>query len=385
MDAPRLLAHSIGRDTGGACLQECEFPSHREEFYLGQTLYGPLHVLEEAQWIHCTKELKTQMPKPNKTVKVLVEVAQTDSVAIHWQCRAYSKEGAGLDKEQPKFLLQEEDLQKMNWKSKIIFGVGEVGSLVGAYKIYKCMCPDDYVDNINEDDNIVDNINEDDNEDNVDDEEGERLFSLSGPIPRKYKPAFCGAHPHQPLALLTSLGTDSFHFLDSKISGKYLSGNDPPHPPVEVMNCKSLGMDDVSPLPCRCLVFALFLEAVLSSSLLDDEPPTLGEAAQPVGPNSLDQLLNNLQGGYYWDPYGLDEGLRDNVAAKRWVCRWLPKLQQAPRAVLGMTSRTSSGQPPVNSYQPLASSPRRPSRLRPQKAAEIRPPMFGVIWTLSTA
>ncbi|CAG2058900.1 unnamed protein product, partial [Timema podura] len=92
---------------------ECEFPSRREEFYPGQTLYGPLHVLEDAQWIHCTKELKTQMSKPNKTVKVLVEEVQTDSVGIHWQCRAYSKEGAGLDKEQPKFLLQGEDLKKL--------------------------------------------------------------------------------------------------------------------------------------------------------------------------------------------------------------------------------------------------------------------------------
>nr|CAD7596442.1 unnamed protein product [Timema genevievae] len=92
---------------------ECEFPSRREEFYPGQTLYGPLHVLEDAQWIHCTKDLKTQMSKPNKTVKVLVEEVQTDSVGIHWQCRAYSKEGAGLDKEQPKFLLQGEDLKKL--------------------------------------------------------------------------------------------------------------------------------------------------------------------------------------------------------------------------------------------------------------------------------
>nr|CAD7411691.1 unnamed protein product [Timema cristinae] len=55
-----------------------------------------------------------------------------------------------------------------------------------------------------------------------------------------------------------------------------------------------------------------------------DEPMTLGEAAQPVGPNSLDQFLHFTEDGIcradgdwsmdYWDPYGLYEGLLGNVA-----------------------------------------------------------------------
>nr|CAD7417715.1 unnamed protein product [Timema cristinae] len=64
--------------------------------------------------------------------------------------------------------------------------------------------------------------------------------------------------------------------------------------------------------------------AVFPSSLLDDEPMTLGEAAQPVDPNSLDQLLHFTEDGIsradgdwsmdYWNPYGLDEGLLGSVA-----------------------------------------------------------------------
>jgi len=92
--------------------QDCEFPGHRDDFYPGQTLWGPLHCLEEAEWIHCTKELKAQQAKANKIVKVVVEEVQTDSVGVHWQCRAYDKDGAGVEKEQPKFLVQGDDLKR---------------------------------------------------------------------------------------------------------------------------------------------------------------------------------------------------------------------------------------------------------------------------------
>ncbi|XP_069684975.1 (E3-independent) E2 ubiquitin-conjugating enzyme UBE2O isoform X2 [Periplaneta americana] len=92
---------------------DCEFPGHRDDFYPGQTLWGPLHCLEEAEWIHCTKELKAQRAKANKIIKVVVEEVQTDSVGVHWQCRAYSKDGAGAEKEQPKFLVQGEDLKRL--------------------------------------------------------------------------------------------------------------------------------------------------------------------------------------------------------------------------------------------------------------------------------
>lgn len=89
----------------------CEFP-HRGDYYPGQTLWGPLHPLEAAQWLVCTKELRAQL-KSHKTVKVAVESVETESVAVHWQCRAYSKEGAGNDKEQPKPLILGDDLKKL--------------------------------------------------------------------------------------------------------------------------------------------------------------------------------------------------------------------------------------------------------------------------------
>nr|CAD7262971.1 unnamed protein product [Timema shepardi] len=65
-------------------------------------------------------------------------------------------------------------------------------------------------------------------------------------------------------------------------------------------------------------------DPVFSSSLLYDDPQTLDETAQPVGPNSLEELLYFTEYGAclaendwsmdYWDPYGLDEGLRDIIA-----------------------------------------------------------------------
>nr|CAD7418625.1 unnamed protein product [Timema cristinae] len=63
---------------------------------------------------------------------------------------------------------------------------------------------------------------------------------------------------------------------------------------------------------------------VFSSSLLDEELMTLGMAAQPVDPTSLDQLLHftknkicRADGDWsmdYWEPYGLDEVLLCSVA-----------------------------------------------------------------------
>nr|CAD7464176.1 unnamed protein product [Timema tahoe] len=55
-----------------------------------------------------------------------------------------------------------------------------------------------------------------------------------------------------------------------------------------------------------------------------DEPLTIAEAPRPAAPNSLDQLTLFTEDGIcladgewsmdFWDPYGLDEGLRDNIA-----------------------------------------------------------------------
>jgi ubiquitin-conjugating enzyme E2 O len=56
--------------------------------------------------------MKAMRQKLNKTVRAVVEEVKVDSVGVHWQCRAYSKDGACLEKEQPKFLVQGEDLKK---------------------------------------------------------------------------------------------------------------------------------------------------------------------------------------------------------------------------------------------------------------------------------
>ncbi|XP_046659894.1 (E3-independent) E2 ubiquitin-conjugating enzyme UBE2O-like isoform X2 [Homalodisca vitripennis] len=94
---------------------DCEFP-HRGDYYPGQTLWGPLHGLEQASWLNCTKELKAMRAnttKSCKTVKVIVEGIETESVGVHWQCRAYSKDGAGSEKEQPKGTVEGEDLKRL--------------------------------------------------------------------------------------------------------------------------------------------------------------------------------------------------------------------------------------------------------------------------------
>ncbi|KAM0726820.1 (E3-independent) E2 ubiquitin-conjugating enzyme [Formica fusca] len=90
-----------------------DFP-HSTEFYPGQSLWGPVHCLEDAQWIQCTKEMKSKRKlKPQKITKVIVEKVETDWVGVHWQCRAYSKDGAWSDQAQPKFVVEGEDLKKL--------------------------------------------------------------------------------------------------------------------------------------------------------------------------------------------------------------------------------------------------------------------------------
>lgn len=70
--------------------------------------------MEEAEWIQCTKEMKAKRKaKPQKMIKVNVEKVETDWVGVHWQCRAYSKDGAWSDQAQPKFVVEGEDLKKL--------------------------------------------------------------------------------------------------------------------------------------------------------------------------------------------------------------------------------------------------------------------------------
>ena len=94
-------------------LQDNDFP-HSSEFYPGQSLWGPVHCLDEAEWISCTKEMSAKLKsKPQKITKVTVQEVETDWVGVHWQCRAYSKDGAWSDQTQPKFVVDGDDLKKL--------------------------------------------------------------------------------------------------------------------------------------------------------------------------------------------------------------------------------------------------------------------------------
>uniref|UniRef100_A0A1B6CR24 UBC core domain-containing protein n=2 Tax=Clastoptera arizonana TaxID=38151 RepID=A0A1B6CR24_9HEMI len=99
--------------------KEYDFP-RRSGYFPGQTLMGPICGLEEADWLFCTKKMKMQRSKTNsqtrsnKNIKVIIESVETESVCVHWQCRAYSKEGAGSEKEQPPYpLIEGEDLKRL--------------------------------------------------------------------------------------------------------------------------------------------------------------------------------------------------------------------------------------------------------------------------------
>ncbi|XP_001602772.2 (E3-independent) E2 ubiquitin-conjugating enzyme UBE2O [Nasonia vitripennis] len=107
IDARGLEHFEEKRDTDN------DFP-HSSEFYPGQSLWGPVHCLEEAQWIQCTKEMKAKRKsKPQRITKVVVEKVETDWVGVHWQCRAYSKDGAWADQAHPKFVVEGDDLKKL--------------------------------------------------------------------------------------------------------------------------------------------------------------------------------------------------------------------------------------------------------------------------------
>ncbi|XP_017790324.1 PREDICTED: (E3-independent) E2 ubiquitin-conjugating enzyme UBE2O [Habropoda laboriosa] len=91
---------------------EHDFP--HSEFYPGQSLWGPVHCLDHAQWITCTRELKAKRKIiPLKLINVIVEKVETDWVGVHWLCRAYSKDGAWSDQAQPKFVVEGENLKKL--------------------------------------------------------------------------------------------------------------------------------------------------------------------------------------------------------------------------------------------------------------------------------
>ncbi|CAD6215584.1 GSCOCG00000396001-RA-CDS [Cotesia congregata] len=107
MDAQGLAHFEEKRD------HDNDFP-HSSEFYPGQCLWGPIQCLEDAEWIQCSKEMLSKRKfKPQKKTKIIVQEVKADWVGVHWQCRAYSKDGAWSDQAQPKFLVEGADLKKL--------------------------------------------------------------------------------------------------------------------------------------------------------------------------------------------------------------------------------------------------------------------------------
>ncbi|XP_063888903.1 (E3-independent) E2 ubiquitin-conjugating enzyme UBE2O-like isoform X1 [Scylla paramamosain] len=98
------------RDTRDRVRLDSEF--RRYDFYPGQQLVGCAANFEHAEWMHCTKEMETALAKPRKTIKVTVEQVQVVQLGVRWQCRAFSNE-PNIDKEQPKYLVQGEDLKRV--------------------------------------------------------------------------------------------------------------------------------------------------------------------------------------------------------------------------------------------------------------------------------
>ncbi|KAL0279305.1 UNVERIFIED_CONTAM: hypothetical protein PYX00_000896 [Menopon gallinae] len=87
--------------------------SHRNDYHPGQVLYGPIGALDEASWISCSKEVKALRSKPQKSIKVVVESVETESVAVNWQCRAYSPDGSCDLKEQPSYFIKGDELKRL--------------------------------------------------------------------------------------------------------------------------------------------------------------------------------------------------------------------------------------------------------------------------------
>ncbi|KAL4719760.1 hypothetical protein ACJJTC_005228 [Scirpophaga incertulas] len=80
-------------------------PYSSSEFFPGQVVYGPLGSLDNANWLHVTKEMKAARKHKMHDHK---------SVSVHWQCRALSTHPNETGTpQQPKFLVEGEDLKKL--------------------------------------------------------------------------------------------------------------------------------------------------------------------------------------------------------------------------------------------------------------------------------
>ncbi|XP_047529947.1 (E3-independent) E2 ubiquitin-conjugating enzyme isoform X2 [Vanessa atalanta] len=89
-------------------------PYSSSEFYPGQVVYGPLGSLDNANWLNMTKEMKSARKHKMHDHKFTVEAVMTESVSVHWQCRALCTQTSdAAAPQQPKFLVDGDDLKKL--------------------------------------------------------------------------------------------------------------------------------------------------------------------------------------------------------------------------------------------------------------------------------
>ncbi|CAH3996803.1 unnamed protein product [Pieris brassicae] len=88
-------------------------PYSSAEFYPGQVVYGPIGSLDNANWLNMTKEMKSARKHKMHDHKFTVESVITESVSVHWQCRAYSNSTDDTAQPQPKFLVDDQDLKRL--------------------------------------------------------------------------------------------------------------------------------------------------------------------------------------------------------------------------------------------------------------------------------
>ncbi|XP_050346248.1 (E3-independent) E2 ubiquitin-conjugating enzyme isoform X4 [Nymphalis io] len=91
-------------------------PYSSSEFYPGQIVYGPLGSLDNANWLNMTKEMKSARKHKMHDHKFTVEAVMTESVSVHWQCRALCTQTQAPEPalpQQPKFLVEGDDLKRL--------------------------------------------------------------------------------------------------------------------------------------------------------------------------------------------------------------------------------------------------------------------------------
>ena len=87
----------------------------RYDYYPGQTLFGPISILDCGDWKECSPELTSaRKNKPHKAYKMTLEEIDFQKLCVNWLCRANfgSTEGEG-GTEQPSHQVTGPDLDKV--------------------------------------------------------------------------------------------------------------------------------------------------------------------------------------------------------------------------------------------------------------------------------